>query len=51
MHAIDYTLNQLHQRPGSCGTDDMRPSVSERLKSSVIANEQFDVYESDLGMT
>ena len=60
MHAIDHTVNQLHKRTGLCGTGGIRSFVSARpvgmtghigVLIVTITNDQFEAYESDLGMT
>jgi hypothetical protein len=60
MQAIQNTVNHLPRQPGQNGTVGMRLSVTKRLTRMTvsigvhclsIANEQFESYESDLGMT
>jgi len=60
MQTRQYTAKHLTSQPGWCGNGGIRASVSVRLSrvpvtcavlSVVIAHDQFNSYERDLGMT
>lgn len=60
MQSIDHTVNHVNTQPGYSGTGSICLSVHKRLTGMTvnvgvhclsIANEQFESYASDLGMT